>query len=127
MDSMTPEMESLKARLKATWMAGDYGHFAKYLEPRALDFLTRLDIAPGSSMLDVGCGAGQIAIPAARAGVRVTGVDIAANSIEQARARAQAEGLDVRFDEGDAEALAFEDGSFDLVVSLIGAMFAPPA
>ena len=125
MDSMTPEMESLKARLKATWMAGDYGHFAKYLEPGALDFLTRLDIAPGSSMLDVGCGAGQIAIPAARAGARVTGVDIAVNSIEQARARAQAEALDVRFDEGDAEALAFEDGSFDLVVSLIGAMFAP--
>ena len=76
-------------------------------------------------MLDVGCGAGQIAIPAARAGVQVTGVDIAANSIEQARARAQAEASAVRFDEGDAEILAFDDHSFDLVVSLIGAMFAP--
>jgi len=125
MGTMTPEMESLKARLKATWMAGDYGHFAKYLEPGALDFLARLSVAPGTRMLDVGCGAGQIAIPAARAGVRVTGVDIAVNSIEQARARAQAEGLDVHFDEGDAEMLAFADGTFDLVVSLIGAMFAP--
>ena len=125
MSTMTPEMESLKARLKATWMAGDYGHFAKYLEPGALEFLERLAIAPGTRMLDIGCGAGQIAIPAARAGVQVIGVDIAANSIEQARARAQAEALDVRFDEGDAEMLAFEDHSFDLVVSLIGAMFAP--
>ncbi|WP_442954794.1 class I SAM-dependent methyltransferase [Pelomicrobium sp.] len=122
---MTPEMESLKARLKATWMAGDYGHFAKYLEPGALEFLARIPIEPEVRMLDVGCGAGQIAIPAARAGARVTGVDIATNWIEQARARARAEGLDVRFDEGDAEMLPYEDASFDLVVSLIGAMFAP--
>ena len=48
MSTMTPEMESLKARLKAIWMAGDYGHFAKYLEPGALEFLERLSIAPGT-------------------------------------------------------------------------------
>jgi SAM-dependent methyltransferase len=118
-------METLKTRLKATWMAGDYGHFAKYLEPGALEFLERLPVQAGTRMLDVGCGAGQISIPAARAGARVTGVDIATNSIEQARARAQAEGLEVRFDEGDAEMLPYEDASFELVVSLIGAMFAP--
>jgi SAM-dependent methyltransferase len=122
---MTAEMEALKARLKATWMSGDYGHFAKYLEPGALEFLKRLNIAPGTRMLDVGCGAGQIAIPAARAGVRVTGIDIASNSIEQAKARARADGVEVQFDEGDAEMLPYEDASFDLVVSLIGAMFAP--
>lgn len=122
---MTPEMAALKTRLKATWMAGDYGRFARYLEPGALEFLKRLAIAPGTRMLDVACGAGQIAFPAARAGVRVTGIDLAANLIEQARAGAKAEKLDIRFDEGDAEALAFDDGSFDLVVSLIGAMFAP--
>ena len=122
---MTPEMESLKARLKTTWMSGDYGTFAKPMEPGALEFLHRLSIPAGTRMLDVGCGAGQIAIPAARAGVYVTGVDIAPNQIEQARARARAESLEVRFEEGDAEMLAFEDGSFDLVVSLIGAMFAP--
>ncbi len=122
---MAPEMESLKARLKATWMAGDYGYFAKYLEPGALEFLARLPIQSGARMLDVACGAGQIAIPAARAGARVTGVDIATNLIEQARVRAQAEGVDARFDEGDAEMLPYEDASFDLVVSLIGAMFAP--
>ena len=125
MTTMTPEMEALKARLKATWMAGDYGHFATYLEPGALEFLARLAVAPGTKMLDVACGAGQIAIPAARAGVRVTGIDIASNSIEQAQSRAKAEGVDVRFEEGDAEMLSYQDGAFDLVVSLIGAMFAP--
>jgi len=125
MTAMTPEMETLKARLKATWMSGDYGHFAKYLEPGALEFLARLAVAPGTRMLDVACGAGQIAIPAARAGALVTGVDIASNLIEQARARAQAEGVEARFDEGDAETLPYEDAAFDLVVSLIGAMFAP--
>src|SRR5829696_5704998 len=112
---MTPEMETLKARLKATWMAGDYGHFAKYLEPGALEFLVRIPVQAGTRLLDVACGAGQIAIPAARAGARVTGVDIATNLIEQAQARAQEEGLDARFDEGDGEMLPYEDASFDLV------------
>jgi 2-polyprenyl-3-methyl-5-hydroxy-6-metoxy-1,4-benzoquinol methylase len=125
MTEMTPEMQGLKTRLKAVWMAGDYGVFAKYLEPGALEFLARLAVAPGTRMLDVACGAGQIAIPAARAGARVTGVDIATNLVEQARARAAADGVEVRFDEGDAEMLPYADGSFDLVVSLIGAMFAP--
>ena len=122
---MAPEMETLKARLKATWMAGDYGTFAKYLEPSAMEFLGRIPIPAGTEMLDVACGAGQISIPAARDGARVTGVDIATNSIEQARARAQDEGLDARFDEGDAEMLPYRDASFDVVASLFGAMFAP--
>jgi SAM-dependent methyltransferase len=122
---MTPEMEALKTRLKATWMSGDYGHFATYLEPGALEFLSRIPIEPGARILDVACGAGQTAIPMSRAGAKVTGVDIATNLIEQARARAQAENLDARFDEGDAELLPYEDGSFDIVISLIGAMFAP--
>ena len=122
---ITPEMEALKTRLKATWMSGDYGHFATYLEPGALEFLSRIHVEPGVRVLDVACGAGQTAIPLSRAGAKVTGVDIATNLIEQARARAQAENLDARFDEGDAEMLPYEDGSFDLVISLIGAMFAP--
>lgn len=125
MIAMAPEMEALKTRLKSTWMSGDYGHFARYLEFGALEFLDRLTVGPGTRMLDVACGAGQIAIPAARAGVRVTGVDIAPNLIEQARARARAEGVDARFDEGDAEMLPYDDAAFDLVVSLMGAMFAP--
>ena len=122
---ITPEMEALKTRLKATWMSGDYGYFATYLEPGALEFLSRINIEPGARVLDVACGAGQTAIPMSRAGAKVTGVDIATNLIEQARARAHAENLDARFDEGDAEMLPYDDGSFDIVISLIGAMFAP--
>jgi SAM-dependent methyltransferase len=122
---ISPEMESLKTRLRSIWMSGDYAHFAKPLEPGALEFLDRLHIRPGTQMLDVGCGAGQIAIPAARAGVHVTGIDIAPNQIEQARVRASSEGLNVQFMEADAEAIPCTDASFDLVVSLIGAMFAP--
>lgn len=122
---MTPEMQALKTRLKATWMSGDYGHFATYMESGALKFLARLPIPAGARLLDVACGAGQTAIPLARAGVNVIGVDIATNLIERARARAQAEGLNVRFEEADAEMLPFEDASFDVVFSLIGAMFAP--
>lgn len=123
--SMSTEMQALKTRLRATWMSGDYGVFAKYLEPGALKFLDGLKIKPGTRLLDLACGAGQIAIPAAKAGVKVTGVDLAANLVAQASARAAAEGVQIRFEEGDAEALAFPDGSFDMVVSLIGAMFAP--
>jgi 2-polyprenyl-3-methyl-5-hydroxy-6-metoxy-1,4-benzoquinol methylase len=123
--TMPAEMQTLKTRLKATWMSGDYGTFAKPMEPGALEFLERLAITPGTKMLDLGCGAGQIAIPAARAGVMVTGVDIATNQIEQARARARDEGLNIQFEEGDAEMLSYADGSFDVVISLIGAMFAP--
>lgn len=122
---MSAEMAALKARLKAMWMAGDYGHFARYLEPGAMQFFPTLAVAPGERVLDVACGAGQLSLPAARVGAAVTGVDIASNLIEQARSRAKVAGLVIRFDEGDAEDLPYEDESFDLVFSLIGAMFAP--
>ncbi|MGE5791908.1 MAG: class I SAM-dependent methyltransferase [Bacteroidota bacterium] len=123
--AMPPEMSALKTRLKATWESGDYGHFATYLLPGALEFLDRLPIGPGIKMLDVACGAGQIAFPAARKGAQVTGIDLADNLVKQARKRAEAEQLPVRFEQGDAEDLPYENDSFDLVVSLIGAMFAP--
>jgi ubiquinone/menaquinone biosynthesis C-methylase UbiE len=125
MSTMTPEMAAFKTRLKDVWNTGDYGRFATYLAPGALEFLARIPIQPGVRVLDVACGSGQIAIPAARAGAQVTGIDIAPNWIAQARERAQAEGLTARFDEGDAEDLPYADASFDIVVSLIGAMFAP--
>jgi SAM-dependent methyltransferase len=73
----------------------------------------------------VGCGSGQLALIAARDGVQVTGVDIAENLIARARERAAAERLSARFEVADAEELPFQDGSFDVVASLIGAMFAP--
>jgi len=122
---MTPEMQAIKAKMKATWNSGDYGTFAKYMEPGALKLLSDWNIPLGQRLLDVATGSGQIAIPAARAGMDVTGIDIAPNWVEQARARAAAEGLEVQFDEGDAEQLPYNDASFDVVVSVVGAIFAP--
>jgi 2-polyprenyl-3-methyl-5-hydroxy-6-metoxy-1,4-benzoquinol methylase len=119
------EMEQLKACLKTTWTTGDYDRFSRFMEKDAEEFYRRLGIAPGTRLLDVACGAGQLALIAARAGAEVTGCDIAVNWLEKGRARAAAEGLKITFDEGDAEALPYRDGQFDAVVSLIGAMFAP--
>jgi len=118
-------LDELKNRLRNTWMAGDYGRFSRYMERDAEAFYRRLPIKAGAQLLDVGCGAGQLSLIAARAGVRVTGCDIAANWLVQARRSAAAEGLTVVFEEGDAEALPYESATFDAVVSLIGAMFAP--
>jgi ubiquinone/menaquinone biosynthesis C-methylase UbiE len=125
MNAALGERDSLKARLKEIWTAGDYDRFSRYMEGSAREFYERLDIAPGSKLLDVACGSGQLALMAAKDGMEVTGVDIAGNLVQRAQARAQAEGLKVRFQESDAVALPFDDASFDVVVSLIGAMFAP--
>ena len=121
----TTEMDQLKSRLKTTWMTGDYELFSRYMEKDAEEFYRRLGVAPGARLLDVACGAGQLALIAARAGAEVTGCDIAVNWVERARERAAAEGLMIVFEEGDAEALPYADGQFDVVASLIGAMFAP--
>jgi ubiquinone/menaquinone biosynthesis C-methylase UbiE len=123
--TMTPEMSTLKTRLKATWEAGDYGTFSKYLESGALEFFERLNLPPGTRLLDVACGAGQLTIPAARRGIDVTGLDLADNLVDQAQARAAAEGLTIPIEQGDAENLPYPDASFDVVMSLIGSMFAP--
>jgi 2-polyprenyl-3-methyl-5-hydroxy-6-metoxy-1,4-benzoquinol methylase len=119
------ELEALKSRLKTTWMTGDYDRFSRFMEKDAEEFYRRLGVAPGTRLLDVGCGAGQLALIAHKAGAKVTGCDIATNWIEAARNRAAAEGLSITFEEGDAEALPYSDAQFDAVVSLIGAMFAP--
>lgn len=121
----TKELDELKSRLKTTWMTGDYDVFSRFMEKAAEQFFRRLGVAPGTRLLDVGCGAGQLALIAARAGAQVIGCDIATNWIEKARARAAAEGLAVTFEEGDAESLPYQDAQFDAVISLIGAMFAP--
>jgi len=119
------DMDALKTRLKTTWMAGNYDYFSRFMEKSAVEFLDRLNLAAGTSLLDVATGSGQLALIAARRGLRATGVDIATNSILAARGRAASEGLDARFDEGDAEELPYKDASFDVVASIFGAMFAP--
>jgi len=119
------DLDSFKTRIKATWMAGDYGSVAALTQSAANDFIHRRQIMPNMQMLDVACGDGNLSIPAAKAGAAVTGVDIAPNLLDQARARAVREKLNIRFVEGDAENLPVAAGAFDLVVSMFGAMFAP--
>jgi SAM-dependent methyltransferase len=119
------DFEQLKTRLKTTWMTGDYDLFSRFMEKEAEQFFRRLRIAPETRLLDVGCGSGRLALIAARAGAQVTACDIADNWLEKGRARAAAEGLEIAFEQGDAESLPYRDGQFDAVVSLIGAMFAP--
>jgi SAM-dependent methyltransferase len=125
MKILTPEMAALKTKLKATWMSGDFEQIAKSYRPGAAEFVNRLEIKPGERVLDVACGTGNLTIPAAQKGARVIGVDIAPNLLEQGRAWAQAEGLAIKFDEGDVEELPYEDASFDTVITMFGAMFAP--
>lgn len=119
------EFDELKTRLKTTWMTGDYDLFSRYMEKDAEQFFLRLGVTPGTRLLDVGCGAGQLALIAAKGGAQVVGCDIATNWLEKGRARAAAEGLEITFEEGDAESLPYADAQFDAVISLIGAMFAP--
>ncbi len=122
---MTPEMETLKTKLKATWISGDFGKIAESFTDGAAEFVGRLNLKPGMRVLDVACGNGNQSIPAARTGATVTGVDIAPNLIEQARKRAETENVKIQFDEGDAENLPYADASFDVVMTMFGAMFAP--
>jgi 2-polyprenyl-3-methyl-5-hydroxy-6-metoxy-1,4-benzoquinol methylase len=77
--------DELKTRLRATWMTGDYDLFSHYMQKDAERFFRRLGVTPGTRLLDVGCGAGQLALIAARAGARVSGCDIAVNWLEKAR------------------------------------------
>jgi ubiquinone/menaquinone biosynthesis C-methylase UbiE len=119
------DFDQLKIRLKTTWMTGDYDLFSRYLEKDAEQFFRRLGVTPGTRLLDVGCGAGQLALIAARAGAQVIGCDISTNWLEKARDRAAAEGLEITFEEADAESLPYKDAQFDAVISLLGAMFAP--
>lgn len=123
--ALTPEMEGLKAKLKATWMAGDFGQIAKTYAPGAAEFVSRLKLQPGEQVLDVACGTGNLTIPAAKSGASVTGQDVAPNLLEQGRAWAKAEGLTIRFDENDVEALPYDEAAFDTVITMFGAMFTP--
>lgn len=127
MESVQPDLdlETIKAGSRQTWMDGDYGKIARSIESAAEEFVARRCITPGMRVLDVACGNGNVAIPAARAGAELIGIDIAPNLIEQARQRAQEESLDVMFEVGDVEDLPYRDEEFDLVLTMFGAMFAP--
>lgn len=112
---------------KALWEKGDFTRIADTMRESGDELVSRLNITKGMKVLDLGCGDGTTAIPEAKRGADVTGVDIASNLVEAGNKRAQKEGLsNVKFQEGDATDLKdLPDKNFDLVVSIFGAMFAP--
>lgn len=112
---------------KALWEKGDFTRVADTMRESGVALVEKLIIKPGMKVLDLGCGDGTTAIPAARLGAEVLGVDIAANLVAAGNARAKQEGLtNCRFQEGDASDLKdLADASFDRVVTIFGAMFAP--
>src|SRR6478609_4378148 len=112
---------------KALWEKGDFTRIANTMRESGVALVSKLGITKGLHVLDLGCGDGTTAIPEARLGAHVLGVDIARNLVEAGNARAKAEGLtNCTFQEGDASNLAdLRDDNFDVVVSIFGAMFAP--
>lgn len=116
--------DALTARARAIWSACDFLPIARGYARGAEAFVQRLEIRAGEQVLDVACGAGNLAIPAARAGATVTGIDIAPNLLAQARLEARAARCAIDFDVGDVESLPYADGRFDTTVTMFGAMFA---
>jgi ubiquinone/menaquinone biosynthesis C-methylase UbiE len=112
---------------KALWEKGDFTRIAATMRESGEGLVEALGITKGLKVLDLGCGDGTTALPEARLGADVLGVDIAANLVEAGKARARAEGLaNIRFQEGDASNLhELKNQTFDLIVSIFGAMFAP--
>ncbi len=114
-----------RQRARATWAAGDFDAIAKRIWYVGDELVDRLSISPGEAVLDIACGTGNVAIPAAVAGGEVTGLDITPELLEDARRRAAEAAVEVDWVEGDAEQLPFDDASFDVVASTFGIMFAP--
>jgi SAM-dependent methyltransferase len=116
----------LKARHRAMWAKGDYPSMVEtFLLPMGPRLVEACGIGAGAAVLDVAAGTGNASIPAAGTGAKVTASDLTPELLEAGRARAQAEGVELDWVEADAENLPFEDESFDVVMSSIGAMFAP--
>ena len=121
----TPDLPAVKQRQQQAWASGDYHAVAARIMVVAQRLVDTADLHAGWRVLDVATGSGNAAIAAARLGVASVGVDYVPSLLERARLRAAAEGLTVDLVEGDAEALPFDDASFDAVTSVFGSMFAP--
>ena len=114
------------ARHRAMWATGDYASMVEtFLLPLGPRLVEMCGIGPGMRVLDVAAGTGNASIPAAKTGADVTASDLTPELLEAGRDRAQAEGVELAWTEANAEQLQFEDASFDVVMSSIGAMFAP--
>ncbi len=118
-------LEEVKARQQKMWSSGDYGKVAWLTVPLADVLCEAVDLRPGAKVLDVATGTGHVALAAARRFCTVTGTDYVPALLDDARRRAEAEALPVRFEEGDAENLPCADDDYDYVLSAIGTMFAP--
>ena len=125
MTSTAVDFEAIKDKQRAGWETGDYPRVGNTLQIIAELLVEAADVRAGQRALDVACGQGNAALAAARRFAEATGVDYAANLLEQGRERAAAEHLPVTFTEGDAEKLPVPDQAFDLALSTVGVMFAP--
>jgi ubiquinone/menaquinone biosynthesis C-methylase UbiE len=121
----TPDLTAIKARQQATWASGDYHMIGTQILVVSELLIEALDVRSTERLLDVATGAGNAAMAAARRGCQVVGVDYVPALLERARRRTAAEGLAIDYRDGDAEALPFADGSFDVTSSVFGTMFAP--
>jgi ubiquinone/menaquinone biosynthesis C-methylase UbiE len=121
----TPDLAAIKQKQQATWSSGDYHMIGTQILLTSERLLEALDVHSTERVLDVATGSGNAALAAARRGCEVVGIDYVPALLDHARQRAKAEVVEATFMEGDAEALPFADGSFDVVTSVFGAMFAP--
>jgi len=122
-----PLPDALAERSRAIWSSGSYDRIAAGFRLDAARFVERLALTPDLSVLDAACGSGNLTIPAARTGARVTGLDIVSSLLDAAAMWAARERLIVRLDEGSVEEMPYADGEFDVALSMFGVMFAARA
>jgi SAM-dependent methyltransferase len=123
--SLNPDYTAIKAKQNAAWSSGDYAKIGTTLQIVGEILAETMDLAPDATVLDVAAGNGNATLAFARRWCKVTSTDYVGALLEQARTRAEAEGLAVNFEIADAEDLPFDNGCFDAVVSTFGVMFAP--
>ena len=121
----SPDLAAIKRGQQATWASGDYHMIGTQITVVSELLIEALDLHSTERVLDVATGSGNAALAAARRGCTVVGIDFVPALLIRARRRAEADGLSIDFVAGDAEDLPFDDGSFDVVSSVFGAMFAP--
>jgi ubiquinone/menaquinone biosynthesis C-methylase UbiE len=119
------DVDAIKERNRQIWGLGDYGALSEALRPAAEALADACAVSAGQEVLDVAAGDGNFALACAREGASVVASDLSPGMVERGCARAEAEGYDVQWVEADAEALPFDDASFDCVGSVFGAMIAP--